>query len=227
MTEEPQHGRVIPEMRQLKHVLTADENADLGQQLSRAIRGQQETLDEKAEVMAEFSQRVKAGTARINELANALNQGYHMREVYCQRIIDFTAGKVRIKRIDTGDIVEEREMRDDERQMVLEVGRATATETIEKALDAQPLRACVMCGKTDVEVFSTPLRDGLCCLDCLAALQKEAGEPKTQCTAEMPCCEQRDVKPKVGEPDIDCGCTCHDDAGEPTAAEPPPESAQS
>lgn len=225
-------GRVIPETRSLRHDLPAAELADLGQQLSRAVKAQQELTDEKAEAMAEFNQRVKAGTARINELANALNSGYEMREVHCHRIIDFDAGIARIKRLDTGEIIEERPLLDDERQMVLEVGRATATETIEKALAAEPLPegdgtakpACTGCGKIDVEIHPLSELDEekgqqitrYYCLDCLADMQKAAQAvveriaEANECTEEKPCCDKRGVKHEVGQPAIDCVCDCHE-----------------
>jgi ferritin-like protein len=78
---------------------------------------------------AEFSELAKNNRSRLAEmetdirrLSNAVRDKAEIRGVSCERIFNYTTGRVRDVRVDTGDVLSERDMTDDERQRDLPIG---------------------------------------------------------------------------------------------------------
>lgn len=105
--------------KELECKLTSEEIRNLGVALANAI-GELESLEqEKADFMADLKSRQKDARAKMKLLAEKIRSGLEVRLVECRIEKDFLANAVRAYRLDTGDLVEERPMTPEERQMML------------------------------------------------------------------------------------------------------------
>lgn len=113
---------------------TETEKVELGRQLCEALREQGKIAEELATVKADFKKRDNEVVAYINEIVSKLNSGYEMRQIGTEKRIDFQAAIVQVIRTDTGEIIEERGLLDAERQMILDVAKDSALETLNRAV---------------------------------------------------------------------------------------------
>lgn len=89
--------------------------------MARNSAEQSEAEESKKAVVAQFTEKISAAKAKVSSLARKINSGYEMRDVRCEIWLDFPeAGRARILRLDTNEIVSERAMSETERQMVLD-----------------------------------------------------------------------------------------------------------
>ncbi len=161
-------ARIIPSTKLMRHPFTTDERVEFGQQLSQALNDQREVADELATLKAQYKSKESEVAGRINLLANKITTGYEMREVKVNTVIDLISGKVQVIRIDTGEVVEEREAKDSEHQLVLEVAKDSALDTLDKALaDAasQPRPPCPDDAPC-CENRGQPLAGAVCPINC-------------------------------------------------------------
>lgn len=126
--------QVIPEKRQLRCGFTEAEMLDMGRDLCEAIRVQGQLTEELATIKSDYKGKIGDRTTRINELVAKVTSGCENRDVDCEKHIDFVQNIVRVVRMDTGEIIEERGLFHYERQMALEVGRQSALETLDEAV---------------------------------------------------------------------------------------------
>ena len=83
---------------------------------SLSLKSKAKELDAKA---LESEQEAEMMLSEIEDLIRAVNDLVEKRPVKCVREYDYPASKIRVIRSDTGEIIEEREMRNSERQMAL------------------------------------------------------------------------------------------------------------
>ena len=125
--------KVIPGEQLLRYVFTPEEKAGLSEELVGALAIQTGVADELATIKAQYKTKEAEATAKVNALANKLRTGYEMRNVKIEKRLDTGKGQVTIVRVDTGEVVAIREAYDSERQLILEVGRESATDTLEES----------------------------------------------------------------------------------------------
>lgn len=101
----------------VKHQFTESEKREMAQDLAQKVSDQQIAEDEKKAVMSDLKSRIDSLAAQANSLATKLNNGYEMRNIKCEIEKDFKGGIVRHIRTDTGEVVRERKMNDDDRQL--------------------------------------------------------------------------------------------------------------
>ncbi len=186
---EPAPIRVENSTRQLKHEYSMGEKADLGHALSVALKGKAGLADELSAVKAQYKHREAESDATINSLANKITTGFEMREIPIQITTDLNRGLVIIRRMDTQEVVEERPVRDEERQLILEVTKDSATDTIQKGMDI-----LTEAGAAAAAASETPAPE---------PITGPAGVP---CTEETPCCGFRG---RHRHPGWECLCECH------------------
>lgn len=106
----------------VKYTFTREEKEGLADELSRAVNELMGLQDDQKAVAAQFKSQITAKEAGIKSLSEKHRSGYEMRRVDCEVNMDYTAGMVRTFQIDTGELVKERVMTVQERQ--LELSRA-------------------------------------------------------------------------------------------------------
>jgi hypothetical protein len=114
----------------LKHTLTADENLALAQSMARA----EAVINEKADELKSVSTTIKAEIATqegiLHSCAEKLRSGYEMRQRQCR--VTYDKGIIKYVDKDTGEILEERPMTQDE-QLRLTGNRVDAETIIRQA----------------------------------------------------------------------------------------------
>lgn len=131
------------EVRDLKVILTRDEKLEYGEKMAKECNILKRAENEKAETSAEINGRIKGHKAEIDKVAEVLAQGYEYRPVKCERVLDYDRGVLRVIRLDTGEIVQERELTERERQMSLHIAPpptmgATPGATLDDGVPAVP-----------------------------------------------------------------------------------------
>lgn len=118
-TEEDKSIKREPFTRQLRVALTAEEAATLSTKSEELF----EQADVAKEVLSEETKQRKAAIKRMTQDARALLKDSAdratNRDVACERVYDYRADMVREVRKDTGEVIGERAMTDDERQREL------------------------------------------------------------------------------------------------------------
>lgn len=99
--------------------LTAEERDDRGRELSQAWDDYEVIEDEKKAATAELTKKLKQKRADISKYARILKVGVEPRVVLCRWVEDFSHNVKRLVRQDNGNVVEERALESDERQLAI------------------------------------------------------------------------------------------------------------
>lgn len=99
--------------------LLEDEHVDRSKELARLVTERFATEREKSIANRDFGEKLKNVAGEISRLTTIVAEGYERRQVNCHREYDYDANKVRLIRLDTREILEERDLRTDEKQLPL------------------------------------------------------------------------------------------------------------
>ena len=105
------------ESRLLKCELTVEEVRVAAQELARNL-DELEALDDKLkEVKADFKAQIEAKESAAKVQRNLVRNKYDYRNTACTMVLNYTTQIVTVTRDDTGEIVKERKMLTEEKQM--------------------------------------------------------------------------------------------------------------
>jgi hypothetical protein len=76
--------------------------------------------EQKKAAAATFAAEEKRISADLRDAARTYRTGTELREIHCEITYDFAKCRVGVIRLDTKDVIESREMTDDEKQMELD-----------------------------------------------------------------------------------------------------------
>lgn len=107
--------------------LSDEELAERKDRLATEYQALTEVQDEKADVMADYSKKIKGHQKVLAALIDAISTGKEKREVECLERRDDRLGVMQIIRGDTGEMVEERPLTLEERQVGMFDGSGEAT----------------------------------------------------------------------------------------------------
>lgn len=102
--------------RSLKCVLTTDEEREMGKNLAAL----QASIEECDFNMRPIKDRKKQAQLEQTRVAGILNDGYEYRPIECEKELNFDEMQVVVRRLDTFETVEDRKMRDGEKQSALD-----------------------------------------------------------------------------------------------------------
>lgn len=105
--------------RNLQCNLTQDELLSKGAELSQTMVDIAQLNERKAVQAREMSEEIKKKTGVANNLVRIVNSGMEMRMVECEKMMNYAEGHVLVRRLDNGEVLEERPMTEDERQLPL------------------------------------------------------------------------------------------------------------
>jgi len=105
------------ENRVLKCELTEEEVRVAAQELARNL-DELESLDDKLkELKAVFKAQIEAKEAAAKVQRNLVRNKWDYRTTPCTMVLDYTNGTVTVTREDTGEVIKERKMLAEEKQM--------------------------------------------------------------------------------------------------------------
>jgi hypothetical protein len=96
--------------------LTPEEVTDLGEQLCAALEELENQEAEAKQVKADLKATSEELNARVKKLASRRRSGREQRAVDIETVIDYNVGTKTVRRLDTGDVLDKKELTDDERQ---------------------------------------------------------------------------------------------------------------
>lgn len=100
--------------------LTSDELVKYGSELARTIQDIADEEEHQTSLKTELKARLAVLEAKRGELATKIIRGAEPIDVDVQPALDFKADCYRETRMDTGEVVYERKIKDDERQVIIE-----------------------------------------------------------------------------------------------------------
>ena len=115
--------------KNLQYQYTSKEIHDMGVELARKHNEQTEAeqrMKSAAQQMKDAVERVKLD---ISVLSRKVSNGFEYRDIECEEKKDFLDCKFTVARLDTGEVVEERALRDEERQREMDLDEAAASES--------------------------------------------------------------------------------------------------
>lgn len=107
------------ETRNLKTVLTAEELASAAEELAQSTQAADRLEEEKKSMVSEFKARIEEAVARRNKFANIVSTKSEYRQVDCEIVLDYDTKRVTVTRLDSGEVVTERAMFEEELQRKL------------------------------------------------------------------------------------------------------------
>lgn len=110
------------ETRTLRTQLTADELAEAAETLAHATQELEKLEDEKKSFGSSIKARIDEASAKQRGMAAIVASKHDWREVRCSSRRDFDAQTLTVVRLDTGEVVESRRLRESELQTALPFG---------------------------------------------------------------------------------------------------------
>lgn len=96
--------------------LSDAERMEMGGALAEQYIGRDQVEARRKEKMSEFKAELDAIDTLIGSMSQMLHSGERDESVACERVYDYDAGTVTEYRVDTGEVLETREMTDYDRQ---------------------------------------------------------------------------------------------------------------
>jgi hypothetical protein len=109
--------------------LTDEEVLKYGREAARAVADRESIESDFDSMKKDYKARIDEQTAIVSKLSPRIHSGKETRDVECEEVKDWTKGTVVVTRLDTFEIVDQRPMRDEERQMEVQ---------LEEEADVQP-----------------------------------------------------------------------------------------
>jgi hypothetical protein len=100
--------------------LTDKQIAEAARILASAYGAQESLALEKKAAMGEFKQRADKLIEQIHVTSSMVAKGVEIRSVKCEKLINYTTNRATITRLDTRQVVEERELNAEEHQQLMQ-----------------------------------------------------------------------------------------------------------
>ena len=105
--------------KEVRYAFNQGEMDEMAKQMAEAVSQLEGFKEEFKEVKAKFKEGIAKAQNVIRSCASHIRTGWEYRIIECKVEKDFATNAVRVYRHDTGDLVEERAMTGEERQMAL------------------------------------------------------------------------------------------------------------
>jgi hypothetical protein len=103
----------------LKYHFSEEEMKNLALDMAQATNKANAVEEKKKAANAGFKDELESHQLIARTAARKIEQGYEMKDIKCRKFTDYKKDLVTITRLDTGEVVEERKIKDSERQMSL------------------------------------------------------------------------------------------------------------
>ena len=113
--------KVTHELHHLPCELGEKDRAEAADRLAKALEQAESLALERKSVTGDFKSRLGALNERIHRLMVNVKNGVEMRSIDCELRLNYTKLTVMLVRKDTGEMVEERPMTSEEKQMELDL----------------------------------------------------------------------------------------------------------
>ena len=107
--------------RSLKVTFTPEQRQEMSISMASKYGELEQAELNKKNATAQHTSVITEHKAAIRSLATKVNDGFEFQPIKCETITDYKKGTVKTTRLDTSEIIEERELRDDEKQPTLYV----------------------------------------------------------------------------------------------------------
>ena len=124
--------------RQLLYKFTGSELKKISQEMAYTVGELDAVEQEKKDTAAAFKDRMEVLSNKIKDAAHKINSGQEQRLIDCEVVKNFDLNVVRVYRLDTGEIVEERAMTTEERQRELDLRAARVAQEEPPVVDIAP-----------------------------------------------------------------------------------------
>lgn len=120
MAKKNEKTKVYKETRSLKCELTEKELLQAGEDLAKAIDETQMLEEQKKSAVDDFKARVAAKEAEITIKQRLVRNKNEFRPTECEVTLNYTTLKAKVIRADTKEVVQERDLSYEEKQMKID-----------------------------------------------------------------------------------------------------------
>lgn len=107
------------ETRMLRVLLTQDELLAAGQKITDQMRLIESLEAEMDRIKKQYQGKIAEAQATMQNARSLVEDKYEIRKVLCDNVLDYTDVVCRVTRLDTGQIIENRKLTEDEKQTSL------------------------------------------------------------------------------------------------------------
>ena len=101
----------------IKYLFTETEKKEIASEMAQKIANLQQAEDDKKAIMSDYKSQIDGIQAGINSAATKLTNGYEMRSTKCQVVPNYPKKVWEYIRVDTGEMVKEKNMTSNDLQM--------------------------------------------------------------------------------------------------------------
>ena len=114
--QEPPKTKEISVTRYLKCALVNHEKIDRGRDLAHLYGEKQQLEADMKATRSQYQSRIDGVTGKISMLSDTIRDAAEFRDVQCVQVFDWANKEIYVRRPDTDEIVESRQMRQEELQ---------------------------------------------------------------------------------------------------------------
>lgn len=101
--------------------LTDEDVLKYGREAARAVADRESIENDFDSIKKDYKARIDEQSAIVAKLSPRIHSSQETRDVVCEEVKNWTDGTVVVTRLDTGEVTESRPMREDEKQMEVEL----------------------------------------------------------------------------------------------------------
>lgn len=128
------------ELHSVKCELTVEAKAEAAMQLAEAYTTLESLAIEKKTAMTEFKQRKEKTEEQVHVLSLKVKSGFELRNIKCELQLNYTKLRATVIRLDTHEIVEERDMTLEEKQMKLQEKKKPTKKSMKDGVKTEELK---------------------------------------------------------------------------------------
>lgn len=104
----------------LKYIFTEHEKKEIASDMAQKIVNLQQAEDDLKAIKSDYKSQIDGIQAGINSAATKLTSGYEMRSTKCQVVPNYPKKVWEYVRVDTGEMIKEKDMTSNDLQMEFE-----------------------------------------------------------------------------------------------------------
>jgi len=118
-TEQEHRTKTTKETRMLRVALTQEELLTAGDKLAELLDNHRQAVSARESLTKQYKAKESELDAQIESQQILVRNKSELRKVICQSVMDYTDVRAYTTRLDTGEIIEDRKLTEDERQSSL------------------------------------------------------------------------------------------------------------
>ena len=115
----PLKPKVTEHTANLKYPFKETEIQGMSQELAESVKAKKIKEDEAKSISSQYKSEIDGFQAKLSSLSEKITSGWEMRMIKCRETIDWEKDIRTVVRLDTGEVIDQGPIPEDQRQMML------------------------------------------------------------------------------------------------------------